>query len=780
MADLNVALILRLVDRMSAPARQASAAVRAVSAAQASVTKGSGVAARAVSRLTTSNGALTKYADLVAKSETLTGTATMAATLAMQSAAQPAAALGGAMNATAEAFSGTSSAAGAASAAVDRSAAVASGAARSFGTLTRMQVNGRLAAQSFGRELDALNDRIGKLAMGSIVTEGMDRAGRSIMGPITRSVERAAEFQKGMTGIGILADLPARQLAAVKSNILSSAQRLAIPTIAMQQDDMAVLNEGVYRRGRDLIAASQSAARLSLLSDYAGTPITGAEAGGLIATYAHSMLAPAAALDRLNATLFKASQVGGMRIGNVARFLPEIMGQMKARAFGNYQGFVDANAALQITKRLTGNDEAAGIDVKDLMLNLNHMLTDRRFAKAGLDLEAIIARANRGGVSPLVASLNAIMSKTGYSAADPNLAGKLGKFFQNAQAGAAATAIITNQRDTAAGPGFNSFRKLIAAPSDLTAYYLAIAQASQGGAADLVRLQNAQTQLAISTGTILFPAVNKLAGAMTRVADIVTRLEGQHTALARAAVYATSGLGVAALGAGALGTAVVGVVAPFLIVRSLFGRLLPSAAAAGTGRVAGLALRLGRISGPATEAATGVEEVTTALRGLSLLPLLGTAGALAALPLAGVAGMLVGFRRILHDAEKAGPVTWRTLFPSMDDVRGPAQRLARVPAAATAAAASHAGLAAAATHSRGREAGRPATVAPLTTNHLVGAVADRPPWKPMAREVHHHHQQQLVFHIHGQHDARHLAREIERHRRRAQDAALHDGGDDEF
>jgi hypothetical protein len=584
-AELNVALILRLVDRLSAPARAATAAVSRIGGAQSAVGKAAQAATRLIDSASQANGVLSKSADLVSESTAAAARVVTAATASIVALTTAVQADTDAMGASARVSSEIASA----TARAGNAAAIA---ARKFGNLERMQFRARAASRMLGGEFGKLNSQLSTLAMGSIVTSGMERAGRGIVDPITRSIERAAEFQKGMTGIGIMGDLTPRQLVPVQANIIASAQRLALPIGAMQQDDMAVLNEGVYRNARDLIAASKSAARLSLLSEISGSPITGAEAGGLIATYAHSMLAPASSLDRLNATLFRASQIGGVRIGNASRFLPEIMGQMKGRAFGNYQGFVDANAALQITKRFTGNDEAAGVYTRDLMQNLNHMLTDRRFAKAGLDLEKVIADGVRNHVSPLVSSINAIISKIGSSASDPGLIGKLGKFFQNAQAATAAAAIITNQRDTAAGPGFNTYTKMIADPSALTAYYGALGTASRGPYADLVRLQNAEQQIGIATGTILFPALNKLAGVMTHIANLVSAVEKRGGFLAKAAIYAASGVGVLALGAGALGNAVVGVVAPIMIARSLF-RMMPLATKVAAGGVAKLAERYG-------------------------------------------------------------------------------------------------------------------------------------------------------------------------------------------
>ncbi len=395
--DLNVAVIMKWVDRLSAPAARSGSALAKLAATNNGLVRGAGRVSGAVAAQAKASAVLEK-----ATASVSTGLASQSAATAMVekvSAGAKATLAGLATSSTsvAEAATAASSNVVRMTDGVRQSGSAAELATRRFSGLERMQRRGRAATRMLGGELDRLNDTMGKLAMGSIVTEGMSRAGRSIVEPLRRSVDQAAEFQRGMTGIGIMANLAPAQITAVQDNIMRSAQRLGIPIAMQQQDDMSVLNKGVYRQGSDLIAASNAAARLSLLAEATGAPLSGPEAGGLIATYAHALNAPAAALDSYNAILFKASQIGGMRMGNTARFLPEIMGQMKERAFGNKQGFIDALAAMQITERVTGNDDDAGRDVNDLMVSLSHMLTQKRFAKMGINISDRMANDNKRG-----------------------------------------------------------------------------------------------------------------------------------------------------------------------------------------------------------------------------------------------------------------------------------------------------------------------------------------------------------------------------------------------
>jgi hypothetical protein len=97
----------------------------------------------------------------------------------------------------------------------------------------------------------------------------------------------------------------------------------------------------------------------------------------------------------------------------------------------------------------------------------------------------------------------------------------------------------------------------------------------------------AQQRLGIATGTILLPAMTKLAGFAGRVAGFFTRIEEKGSPLAKVLVFVASGFAVAAVGAAALGQAVVGVLGTVFIVQTLFGKGLPLALIAARGAVVG-------------------------------------------------------------------------------------------------------------------------------------------------------------------------------------------------
>ena len=372
-----------------------------------------------------------------------------------------------------------------------------------------------------------------------------------------------------------MADIPQAQLPAVGRNIVDPAQRTGLPINTVMEDEIGVENEGVYK-GKQLLPASRAAANISLLSDITGSPLQGSEAAALVSTYAHTLGAPAERLDHLNAMVFRASQLGGDRIGNVARFLPTLIAQMKGRAFGNEDGLADVLAALQVIKRVAGSDEQAGTDARDYMAGFSTPHEAARFKKQGIDIEKIIALAHAARVSPMHAIADAVRKKIGADPNDPNLAGKLGKFFGNQWAGQAALALLQYQDDGPQGLGLNSLRAQIKAQSAQDAYHAAIARGTTGSFADRQRATNARDAAGIATGSALAPVTRLSSAVQGGLFGAVDRLMSGMGGPAVAA--AAAGIGAVASGAAAAGNAVVGVLAPMIIFKKLTGEMLPDIA----------------------------------------------------------------------------------------------------------------------------------------------------------------------------------------------------------
>ena len=448
---------------------------------------------------------------------------------------------------------------------------------------------------------DELTSSLGKLAFADIALQGLGRAGRAINDPLRGSVERQAEFSRKLTGLGIMADIPQAQLPAVGRNIVDLAQRTGLPIDTIMEDEIGVENEGVYK-GKQLVPASRAAANISLLADITGSPLQGSEAAALVSTYAHTLGAPAARLDHLNAMVFRASQLGGDRIGNVARYLPTIMAQMKGRAFGNEDGLADVLAALQVVKRVAGSDDQAGTDLRDYMAGFGTPHEAARFKKQGIDIEKVIAQAHVAHVSPLRAIAEAVREKIGADQNDPKLAGKLGKFFGNQWAGQAALALLQYQGDGPQGLGMNTFRAQIKSQSAQDAYHAAIARGTTGSFADRQRATNARDAAGIATGGALAPVTRLSSAVQGGLFGAVDRLMSGMGGPAVAA--AAAGIGAVASGAAAAGNAVVGVIAPMIIFKSLTGKLLPDlgklVGGKGLGAVAGVLESVGGAFAAAT------------------------------------------------------------------------------------------------------------------------------------------------------------------------------------
>ena len=464
---------------------------------------------------------------------------------------------------------------------VDRLSGPSRGAASAIGQLNRAQDMGKAASKQWSAGLDQLDAKLNRLASASLVTEGIGRAGEKMLRPLRAGVTAAAEFGRGMTGIGITAQMTDGQLQPMRRTILETAAELGALPATVQSAFSSVLAEGVYKTEAELTRAGRSVAKFQALAATMKDPISGDEAGGLSAGLAKSFNISADRLDNANAMLNRASQRGGVGIGVAARFFPAAGASMRGMGGDNERGLSDLMAATQVAKGAAGGSEQAANNLANLLAALTSPETLRNFSKMGVNLEQEIKAGLKRGVSPLETA--AVVTNRLTKGGDQF---RLGELFGDRQARDGMMALVKDL------DGFREMSAELRSEGLLQAYYADLERAMRGPAASFGRYTSGMARLGIATGTILAPAVGAAADALTRIASWMSNASEKGGLLAKAAVWAFAGLAGFAVAAGAVGHAVVGILGPLFIAKTLMGGMGGAALKAGTAQVIGAFARM--------------------------------------------------------------------------------------------------------------------------------------------------------------------------------------------
>lgn len=465
---------------------------------------------------------------------------------------------------------------------LDRLSQPARAATSAIGRIENAQKMGEAASKQWGASLDKLDGQLSRLASASLATDGMGRAGQAMMRPLRSGVAAAAEFNSGMTGIGITAQMTDEQLQPMRKTILQTASDLGELPSVVQGAFASVLAEGVYETEAQLTLAGRSVARFQKLAAKMKDPISGAEAGGLSASLATSFGLSADRLDQANAMLNRSGQQGGVGIGILARFIPEQAATMKGLGGATERGLADLLAANQVSKTSAGSADAGANNLTNLLTAITSPETIRKFDKIGVNLEREIKGGVERGISPLETVATLTKRVTGGDKF------RIGELFGDRQASAGIIALVQNI------DRFKEQSRELQGDGILQAYYADIERALQGPAASFGRYVSGMERASIATGTILAPAVGAAADVLAKVADWMSTASENGNWLAKAAVWAIAGLAGAAVAAGALGSAVVGILGPLFIAKTMLGPggLGGAAFKAGAAQVIGLFARM--------------------------------------------------------------------------------------------------------------------------------------------------------------------------------------------
>lgn len=426
------------------------------------------------------------------------------------------------------------------------------------------RTNTELAEQA--RRLDAAATRSqrfanGRAAFGRVqgAAAGLAAGGASAIGagvatgaPIIGSIKSAMEYESVMTDIAQKANLSRNEARKMGIGLIAAAKSANQLPESLQQ-------------GVDVLSGFGLDPRMAVKMM---TPI-GRAATAYKAEIADLSAAAFAANDNLKVPIQQTARVmdvmaaagkdGAFEMADMARHFPALtasaaaLGQTGVRAVG------DMAAALQITRKATGDSATAANNLQNLYNKINTEDTIKNFKQFGIDLPAAMKKAAAESKSPIEAIAELTKKATGGDLS------KLSFLFGDAQVQGALRPLIQN---------LDEYRRI---------------RASALGAKGVVdsdfadRLKDSSEQakqfrinamaLGLTIGGVLLPTVNALLQKGTALAARIGAWSDRHPVLAKWIGITAAGLAALLVVTGGMAIALAGILAPFAALSFVAGAL---------------------------------------------------------------------------------------------------------------------------------------------------------------------------------------------------------------
>lgn len=448
---------------------------------------------------------------------------------------------------------------------VDRVSQPARSAASAIGSIENAQKLGLKASEKWGRGLDQLDQKLGRLASASLVTDGLGRAGEAMMRPLKGASGLATAYEVKLAEIGDTADMTTDRVNKM-DRAIRAASRLGRG--ATQVADAA----GIYVAGGldEDVAADLLGITTKLVI---GQRLAFDDAANAAMAFNQSLGVSADEMERAFDAAATAGKAGRFELKAMSQYLPTIGALGANRGLTGVSGVSELTAALTTIMDKTQDEGLTATRLRDLLLKADAPTTVNAFEKYGIDVAKGMDRAKAEGRSPLDAIMDMTESALRRGA-------RLNQLFseQDSQLGISALldgrARFTKLRDEATDAVDvieTSYRRLRATNAERHMSYGA-----------------GMERLGIAVGSILAPALSVAVPLFEKVADWMSQAGENGSLLAKAAVWAVAGFAGFAVAAGAVGHAVVGVLGPLFIMKTLFGTMAPAAFMGGAAKVIGL------------------------------------------------------------------------------------------------------------------------------------------------------------------------------------------------
>ena len=231
----------------------------------------------------------------------------------------------------------------------------------------------------------------------------------SFLGPI----REAAAFQQKLLDIAGTANLSGQAAFDFASKAQAQYEGLALQ-IGQTSDTIA---EGAGQ----MVAAGGKAAKV--VNDVIGTigkSATAANAefsdmAGVATSLINTLNVPETELEGALAGLVTAGKEGSFELKEMARYFPQLTGQMKKFGISGREASDQIATMLQIAAKGTSDPGQAANNLNNFLSKALAPITQKNFRKMGVNIEAVMKDAATKGINPIEAMLQKIGKLTGVS-----------------------------------------------------------------------------------------------------------------------------------------------------------------------------------------------------------------------------------------------------------------------------------------------------------------------------------------------------------------------------
>lgn len=385
--------------------------------------------------------------------------------------------------------------------------------------------------------------------------QAMETAGTAaVLGaPVVQSMRTAIDFQDQTRDIAITGGFDLTEEAQLSKVMRDSALRWNQTQTEVARGTAVLIAGG--------IANAQELARYAPVLSKTATATRASmdDLGSVAIALNDNLQIGAGGLERAMNMLAYAGKRGQFELADMAKWLPQLTPQFAALGITGERAVAEIGASLQIARKGAGSNDEAANNFKNFLGKITAPDTIKDFAKAGIDLQSSMKNLVGKGMTPVQAMLQLItqyMGTKGPAAAGEfqkamaikdgqeretalqrlNEAYKLGELFQDMQAMSFIRPAVGNQGEMA------DIQKGSMAAADQGVLDTDWKKRMGSPKEELKALTNSLSDLGISVGSVLLPALVDIVQAAVPVVQQFSAWAGENPALVKGVVGLVAGL----------------------------------------------------------------------------------------------------------------------------------------------------------------------------------------------------------------------------------------------
>jgi TP901 family phage tail tape measure protein len=235
---------------------------------------------------------------------------------------------------------------------------------------------------------------------------GAGAFGAGILLPLRQAVGAATELSSSLTDVGIVADVSAARIAAMRPELrrLAETSNQFVPALAQGLKDLT-------GKGMALDAAMAALPAIAKTTTAAGAEM--ADMSAAASALIDNLGIVPAELQRTLDILTVAGNAGAFELKNMAQEFPVLSGKLKALGMQGEAAAASIGAALQVAMKMAGSPAEAANNVANFLGHLTRPGTVDKIKKEwGVNFPAAFKRWQEQGLNPVEESLKLIQQYT--------------------------------------------------------------------------------------------------------------------------------------------------------------------------------------------------------------------------------------------------------------------------------------------------------------------------------------------------------------------------------